>query len=159
MQDPALRTVFSDWLAQFNDCRNLSLEEKALAVDDAVNRLLTYHTDETQFKVPDRWAAPYETVVSGKGDCDDYAVLKHHVLTQYLNVDPALCQIATAKTPAGGHVFVLMNFGTLASPDYGVLDNGTNGHIFKLEHMTSWELRDICDGTSFKPWRGPQPGK
>jgi predicted transglutaminase-like cysteine proteinase len=37
-------------------------------------------SDEVQWGVPDHWSAPFETLQSGRGDCEDYAIVKYLAL-------------------------------------------------------------------------------
>ena len=37
-------------------------------------------SDEVQWRVPDHWSTPFETLQSGQGDCEDYAIVKYLVL-------------------------------------------------------------------------------
>jgi predicted transglutaminase-like cysteine proteinase len=46
------------------------------AVDLAINPV----SDEVQWGMPDRWSAPFETLGSNRGDCEDYAILKYVAL-------------------------------------------------------------------------------
>ena len=34
-----------------------------------------------QWGVPDRWSPPLETLATGRGDCEDYAIAKYVALT------------------------------------------------------------------------------
>jgi hypothetical protein len=48
----------------------------------AVNAAIQYVTDFDQHGEVDRWGAPLETFVTGKGDCEDYAIVKYVVLRE-----------------------------------------------------------------------------
>lgn len=68
--------------------KGLSLHAKFLAVEAAVNHMVSYVTDLEQWgpvdgkKEAEVWTSALEVAASGKGDCDDYANLKFFVLWQ-----------------------------------------------------------------------------
>lgn len=45
-------------------------------INRAVNLEIRPVSDERRFGVMDRWSGPLETMSSGEGDCEDYAILK-----------------------------------------------------------------------------------
>jgi predicted transglutaminase-like cysteine proteinase len=49
-------------------------------INRAVNLAIQYTTDTRKHGVPDHWATPFETLESGKGDCEDYAITKYALL-------------------------------------------------------------------------------
>ena len=53
-----------------------SLRDRLIAVNVEVNRSITYEADDTLYKSKDHWAAPSQTLARGKGDCEDFAILK-----------------------------------------------------------------------------------
>ena len=44
------------------------------------NRRIEYTSDRTLYGARDRWATAAETLASGQGDCEDYAILKYQML-------------------------------------------------------------------------------
>lgn len=52
------------------------IAKKVDAVNLAVNKLLRYDTDADIYGTLDHWATPVETLTTGRGDCEDYALLK-----------------------------------------------------------------------------------
>ena len=49
-------------------------------INAAVNRALRFTEDLDQYGVRDYWAKPSESLRSGRGDCEDYAILKYWAL-------------------------------------------------------------------------------
>jgi len=49
-------------------------------INRAVNLAITAMSDQAQWGVPDRWSAPLETLHSGRGDCEDYTIVKYAAL-------------------------------------------------------------------------------
>jgi predicted transglutaminase-like cysteine proteinase len=52
------------------------------SINRAVNLTIRPVSDERQFGRDDHWSAPLETMASGQGDCEDYAILKLLALQQ-----------------------------------------------------------------------------
>lgn len=52
----------------------------AFAVDDFVNKSITYKLDSEAFGKPDVWRRPSDTAKAREGDCEDYAILKMAML-------------------------------------------------------------------------------
>jgi predicted transglutaminase-like cysteine proteinase len=45
-----------------------------------INRAIRPMSDLAQWREPDRWSAPLDTIMTGRGDCEDYAIAKYVVL-------------------------------------------------------------------------------
>ncbi len=50
-------------------------------INRAVNMAIEPMSDMAQWGVPDRWSDPLETLTTGRGDCEDYAIAKYVALT------------------------------------------------------------------------------
>jgi predicted transglutaminase-like cysteine proteinase len=51
-------------------------------VNRLVNRAIVYASDLTQHGVLDVWSAPLDSLRSGRGDCEDYAIAKYALLRE-----------------------------------------------------------------------------
>jgi predicted transglutaminase-like cysteine proteinase len=51
-------------------------------INRAINLAIRPTSDLAQWGVVDRWSAPLETLTSGRGDCEDYAIAKYVALTE-----------------------------------------------------------------------------
>jgi predicted transglutaminase-like cysteine proteinase len=51
-------------------------------INRAVDLAIRPVSDEAQWGVPDRWSAPFETLRSSRGDCEDYAIVKYLALLE-----------------------------------------------------------------------------
>ena len=51
-------------------------------INRAANLAINPISDEMQWDVADRWSDPFETLVSNRGDCEDYAILKYAALLE-----------------------------------------------------------------------------
>lgn len=56
--------------------------EKLAAINSAVNRAVTYTSDRDNYGIMDYWAKPGEILSRGRGDCEDYAILKMAALNR-----------------------------------------------------------------------------
>ncbi|OAP43010.1 hypothetical protein AU381_26950 [Sinorhizobium glycinis] len=59
-----------------------SFRQKLNSVNRAVNTLVRYQPDAENYGSMDHWALPREILVRGKGDCEDYAILKMATLKE-----------------------------------------------------------------------------
>lgn len=50
------------------------------SINLGVNRAIRYVSDFEQHGTADRWSSPLSTLATGKGDCEDYAILKYVAL-------------------------------------------------------------------------------
>jgi predicted transglutaminase-like cysteine proteinase len=87
--------------------RTLSGRARFEAVTQSVNAAIRYTTDMQQHGVLDQWTAPLATLAAGRGDCEDYAILKYQVLRD-------------AGTPAADLKIVLLR-DTATREDHAVL--------------------------------------
>jgi predicted transglutaminase-like cysteine proteinase len=51
-------------------------------INRAINMAIVPMSDLAQWGVPDRWSAPLETLTTGHGDCEDYAIAKYVALVE-----------------------------------------------------------------------------
>jgi predicted transglutaminase-like cysteine proteinase len=51
-------------------------------INRAVDLTITPTSDEAQWGVADHWSAPFETLQTRRGDCEDYAIVKYVALLQ-----------------------------------------------------------------------------
>jgi len=121
MEVKAQREKFEAWCSQFDSLKGAALEDKLKHVNDAVNKGIAFNYDIDG----EYWAAPIESILSGRGDCEDYAIAKFYLL-EYLDVPNSRYVFAgVGLTPNGTNHAVLLvdisdkNDGT----DWVVLDN------------------------------------
>jgi predicted transglutaminase-like cysteine proteinase len=51
-------------------------------INRAINLAITPTSDMAQWGVPDHWSPPLETLSTGRGDCEDYAIAKYVALQE-----------------------------------------------------------------------------
>jgi len=94
--------------------------EQLKAVNHYVNRRVTFEDDERHFGRGDVWSTANETLRSGRGDCEDYAIAKYQLLRSAGFADRNLYLVivrdlvrradhAVLVARAAGHMFVLDN--------------------------------------------------
>lgn len=103
------RVHYQAWLAQLDGVKDASLLDKANAVNDLVNKTVTYAPDSVIYNDPAYWASGIEAILTGVGDCEDFSTAKFYAL-QYLNVPQSRYAILTVA-----------NNDTLQYPNHGVL--------------------------------------
>jgi predicted transglutaminase-like cysteine proteinase len=58
------------------NARELAFRQKISGINRTVNRIVRYVPDAENYGAKDYWATPDEILARGKGDCEDYAILK-----------------------------------------------------------------------------------
>jgi predicted transglutaminase-like cysteine proteinase len=98
-------------------------------INRAVNLAISPVSDEAQWGVPDHWSAPFETLRSGRGDCEDYAIVK------YL----ALLEAGVAKDDV--KIVILKN--VFPNEDHAVMAVRVDDQWLILDNRTLTLVRDI----------------
>jgi predicted transglutaminase-like cysteine proteinase len=85
-------------------------------------------SDEMQWGVPDHWSDPFETLLSNRGDCEDYAILKYAALLQ-------------AGIPRDDvKIVILKNF--FPNEDHAAVATRVDGQWLILDNRTLTLVRD-----------------
>ena len=130
MENPVFAESFNKYLAQFDRLRGEPLDQMARDVNRIVNAETTYTTDQDQYHVNDYWAAPFETAMNHKGDCEDFAILEKFDLN-YLGVPKSRTFIVLVNeegNPKGevDHAILLVNEAPAGTGQkFDVLGDGT----------------------------------
>ena len=126
---PARVTLLQDWMQTLNQTRALSSDEAKLRkINDFVNRNITFDSDINVWQQTDYWATPLETIGIGRGDCEDFAILKYVSLRQ-TGVPTAKLRLiyvkAQLQTPMGPQTQAHMVLAYYANPSAEplILDN------------------------------------
>jgi predicted transglutaminase-like cysteine proteinase len=91
-------------------------------INRAVDLAIGPATDEAQWGVSDHWSAPFETIVSGRGDCEDYTIVKYAALVQSgLSRDDVKIVILKNVFPSEDHAVVAAR----VEGQWLILDNRT----------------------------------
>ena len=80
---PARVSLLKDWLQLLTQTRaQASDETKLRRINDFINRNIAFEADISVWQQSDYWATPIETIGQGRGDCEDFAILKYVSLRQ-----------------------------------------------------------------------------
>lgn len=74
------RKRVTDWVQLISSAQGKSVQEKLTLVNNFFNQNVLWVTDFDHYNVEDYWATPLETLASGGGDCEDFAIGKYFTL-------------------------------------------------------------------------------
>jgi predicted transglutaminase-like cysteine proteinase len=95
---------------------------KVSLINRAVNLAIRQTSDEAQWHETDNWSAPFETLQSGRGDCEDYAIVKYlAMLAAGMSADDVKIVIVKNVFPNEDHAVVA----TRVDDEWLILDNRT----------------------------------
>jgi predicted transglutaminase-like cysteine proteinase len=125
---PAAARKFLDIVAQGRARSGLA---RVGVINRAVNLAIAPESDIDQWGVPDRWSPPLETLTTGHGDCEDYAIAKYAALLRagMSKEDVKLVIVhrrladeehAVAAVRVGDQWFILDNRTQVLVPDFDV---------------------------------------
>jgi predicted transglutaminase-like cysteine proteinase len=81
-------------------------------INRAVNFAIYPMSDLQQWGVPDRWSSPFETLRVGRGDCEDYAIVKYVALLEAgIPADAVKLVIVRNEQPNEDHAAVAARLG------------------------------------------------
>lgn len=146
------------WQKLTTDNKNLDEKKKLEAVNIFFN-LLDYRKDINHWGEDDHWATPLEFVVSGAGDCEDFAVAKYFALLELGVPDEKLLLMYVklnqySKIYSQAHM-VLTYYETPQSVPL-VLDN-VNKEILPADKRT--DLKPIYGFNGTGLWQAKELGK
>jgi predicted transglutaminase-like cysteine proteinase len=146
------------WQKLTTENKNLDEKKKLEAVNLFFN-LLQYEKDVDHWGVADHWATPLEFVVSGAGDCEDFAVAKYFALLE-LGVPDDKLLLMYVKLKEFSNVFnqahmVLLYYETPTSTPLA-LDN-VNKEILPADQRT--DLLPIYGFNGTGLWQAKELGK
>lgn len=101
--------------------QNAPEDRKLALVNDFVNGLL-FVDDIDHWKQQDYWASPQETVSSGGGDCEDFAIAKYFTL-KYLHVPEERLRITYVKALGLDKPHMVLSYYPVPEADPLLLDN------------------------------------
>lgn len=121
---PGRISLLQDWQRLLEGTRSLPESERLKRVNDFFNRNIGFDEDLTVWNQSDYWATPLETIGRGRGDCEDFAIVKYYTLRQ-LGVPVAKMRLIYVKARQAGGQRAHMVLAYYASPtaEPVVLDN------------------------------------
>lgn len=108
--------------------RDLPLARRIAAVNVAVNRLIAYRSDREVYGKLDYWATPREALTAGRGDCEDFAILK-------------MAALRGAGVPSDSMALVILR-DSVRNFYHAVLAVSTSSNIYILDNLRDSVLTD-----------------
>lgn len=105
------------------DAANAGFHERLNGINRTVNSLVRYEPDAQNYGAKDHWAAPSEILARGKGDCEDYAILKMAALKE-LGLPPQSMSIVVVRDTRRNLYHAVLS--VMTSQGYFILDNLSN---------------------------------
>ncbi|MDR1662112.1 MAG: transglutaminase-like cysteine peptidase [Azoarcus sp.] len=75
--DPSRTALLDEWLAMIASAGALEERAKLMRVNDFINGSLAFEDDISVWEQSDYWATPLEMIGKGRGDCEDFAIIKY----------------------------------------------------------------------------------
>ncbi len=72
----------TSWRSLIEQSGALDERSKLQAVNDFINRSVSYASDREIWGEDEYWATPQQTLSRGRGDCEDFAIAKYFTLVQ-----------------------------------------------------------------------------
>ncbi len=110
------------WEKLINDSQNLSDLNKVKCINNFFNKMITAKADNDQIKNRDYWQSPIETLVRGKGDCEDFAIAKY-VSLRILGIQKDQLLISIVRLPKFGELHAVLFYYPDGENDPWVMDN------------------------------------
>ena len=115
-------------LRRANASPGLTEQELLARVNQWVNREIAYVGDDRNYRQRDYWATAEQTIARGKGDCEDFAILKMQML-RAAGIDAERMKLVLLRDLAANadHAFLLVETGAGKLVLDNVTDRLTNG--------------------------------
>ncbi|MDO8788050.1 MAG: transglutaminase-like cysteine peptidase [Sulfuritalea sp.] len=73
-------SLLRDWQKALADSRSIAEKDKLKKINDFINRQIAFEDDIDIWNQGDHWATPLETIGQGRGDCEDFSIIKYYSL-------------------------------------------------------------------------------
>ena len=110
------------WENLINLLMNHSNADKIESVNNFFNEIIVAKSDHDNKSNRDYWQSPIETLVRGKGDCEDFAISKY-VSLRLLGIPKNQLLISVVRLPEFGELHALLLYYLKDDNDPLVLDN------------------------------------
>lgn len=123
-----------------SESRKGSRKQQVAAVNSWVNGHVEYKSDKVIYGQSDRWAGAAQTLRSGHGDCEDYAIAKYQILREIgVPEQDLILVIGRDRVMRTDHAVLAVRDGD----SYRILDNFTD------RVLIDGEVRDFLPTFSF----------
>jgi hypothetical protein len=127
LKSSPLKAGYEIWLSQVDDFKKLPLVEQAKKVNDLVNTRVRWTDDLSNYGDSEYYASGIETILTGKGDCEDFAIAKFCALRHLGVPESRLAILGVAQNPIDS-VMRMASHAVLAV-DTSAANNWTNALI------------------------------
>ena len=120
--------ALQEWVRMVDAARDLSEQDKLFRVNLFFNSRVQFQDDLQIWGQEDYWATPLETLVQGRGDCEDFTIAKYVTLEE-LGVPAAKLRLIYVKATRGAagieraQAHMVAGYFSTPSADPLVLDN------------------------------------
>lgn len=121
---PARVPLLQDWQALLASAKSAPESEKLKRVNDFFNRNIGFDEDLSIWQQTDYWATPLEAVGKGRGDCEDFSIVKYYTLRQLgIPVSKMRLIYVKARQAGGQRAHMVLAYYSSPSAEPLVLDN------------------------------------
>ncbi len=132
----AVKRIF-EYNEIFNSYKKDTSLKQLKKINAYLNRL-TYKSDKLNNDKKDYWATPKEFLISGAGDCEDYAIIKYYTLIK-LGFDPDKLFITIVYHPASKSHHMVLSYFVKDTEEPLILDN-SNPKILTLKQRDDLQI-------------------
>ncbi|MCE9506895.1 MAG: transglutaminase-like cysteine peptidase [Alphaproteobacteria bacterium] len=148
LKDSFLKAGYQTWLLQLDGLKELPLLEQVEKVNDLVNARVTWTDDLSNYNSFEYYASGVETMLTGKGDCEDFAIAKFCALRHLGVPENRLAILGVATNPLDS-VMRQPSHGVLAL-DTSAANNWTNALILNDNEELPSTVKTLGE-TGFTP--------
>lgn len=121
-------STLRDWAKLVDQNRLEPIDVKLIKVNEFFNRRIGFADDLSVWGKSDYWATPFETMLKGKGDCEDFVISKYFSLLD-MNVPDVQLRLIYVRARLGGpssslqQAHMVLAFYPTPDADPMILDN------------------------------------
>ncbi|MDR2786849.1 MAG: transglutaminase-like cysteine peptidase [Candidatus Accumulibacter sp.] len=93
--------LLDEWLFMIASSKGIKEEARLMRVNDFINGSLAFEEDISVWDQSDYWATPLEMIGKGRGDCEDFAIIKY-ISLRMAGVASAKLRLVYAKARLNG---------------------------------------------------------
>ena len=110
-----------DYLETVEGFKDLPKEKQLIRVNSYLNQLLPQYDSQEDTTV-DYWKTPKEFLISGFGDCEDYAIIKYYTLVK-LGFDENRLYLTVVKDKFSQNLHMVLSYFNPSDNSVLILDN------------------------------------
>ena len=79
---PTPISLLRDWQRTLADARSTAERTRLIRINDFINERIQFEDDLSIWNMREYWATPLETIGQGRGDCEDFSIIKYYSLKE-----------------------------------------------------------------------------